>query len=324
MPKIGILLTNLGTPEAPTPKALRRYLREFLSDQRVVELPRWFWLPILYGLVLPSRPFQSARKYQQIWTTEGSPLLTMTQKQAHALEKKLETNMPVSVVAAMRYGSPSIKAGLEALKNANVQKILIFPLYPQYALATSASALDAVADALKTLHWTPEIQSIPHYYNHPRYISALVNSLKTRWNKHGPTSQLLFSFHGISQSTKHADTYAKHCHKTAALVAQALNLPAHQWQVVFQSRFGFAKWLQPYCVNTLEKLANEGHAAVDVICPGFAADCLETLEEIAITNQQRFINAGGKKLNYIPALNDSLPHIEALAEITKEKLLPVF
>lgn len=308
----GILLTNLGTPDAPTPSAIRRYLREFLSDPRVVEIPRAIWLPILYGAILPLRPFDAAKRYQSIWTKEGSPLLHIAQQQ----KEKLQALLPsVKVALGMRYGNPSIQEALETLKT--VDRLLVLPLYPQYCAATTASTFDAVSHALSQWRVIPEVRFITHYHDKPLYIHALAHHIQ----QHKRSQKLLFSFHGIPQrSIDQGDPYATQCHQTAQLVADALQLSADQWSVVFQSRFGRAKWLQPYCSETLKNLAKSGCTEVDVICPGFSADCLETLEEISIENRNLFFAAGGKQLNYIPALNDSPLHMEALQSLILKNL----
>jgi ferrochelatase len=305
-PDTGILITNLGTPDAPTPSAVRRYLREFLSDPRVVEIPRAIWLPILYGVILPFRPARTAKTYQTIWTPEGSPLRAISEKQAVGLSSLLDT--PVAL--GMRYGSPSISDALESLKYKS--RIIVLPLYPQYCGATTGSTFDAISQVLQKWRKIPTLHFINQYHDHLAYIQALADSIRA----HRKTKKLLFSFHGIpKRSIDLGDPYADQCQKTAELVANNLGLKSQEWQVVFQSRFGPAEWLKPYCVDTLKALPAQGCTAVDVISPGFAADCLETLEEMAIQNQEIFLHAGGKELNYIPALNDSLAHINALAEI---------
>lgn len=308
----GILLVNLGTPDAPTTKALRRYLAEFLWDRRVTELPRLFWWLVLHGVILRIRPSRSARLYEKVWTENGSPLLSISQAQAQALQKKLGEDF--KVVLAMRYGNPSIASGLEQLRN--VERIIVLPLYPQYASATTGSSFDAVADVLKTWRIVPDLRFISDYHDDSAYINALIAQIKSYWNQHGVAEKLLFSFHGIPKRFVTAgDPYADQCHKTAKLVA--LGLDIENWEVVFQSRFGREKWLEPYADHKLISLAKDGIKRVDVVCPGFSADCLETLDEINRENRDIFLEAGGEEFHYIPALNDSDEHIEALVKILK-------
>ncbi len=315
-PALGILVTNLGTPDAPTASALRRYLVEFLWDPRIVEIPRPIWWMILHGVILPTRCKRSAHAYQSIWTDEGSPLLVIARQQAAALQGMLEQQLGSSVKVAlgMRYGAPSIADSLNELRQANVQRILVLPLYPQYAAATAASTFDAVAAVFRTWRWIPEMRMITHYHNVPAYINAVVASVREHWDKHGRAEKLLFSFHGIPKRCLLAgDPYHCECHVTARLIVEQLGLPQDGWQVAFQSRFGREEWLQPYTDKTLESLAGSGVKSVDIVCPGFSADCLETLEEIAILNRGVFLAAGGERYNYIPALNDRPDHIQALA-----------
>ena len=315
---LGVLLVNLGSPDAPTTKAVRRYLAEFLWDPRVVEIPRLPWWLILHGVVLRLRPRRSAHAYRRVWTDEGSPLLVISRGQAHALQQALTSRYGdrVKVALAMRYGSPSIQEGLAHLREAHARRILILPLYPQYSAATTATVFDAVADELKTWRWLPELRFISHYHDDEGYLTALVNSIRESWEQHGQAERLLFSFHGMPKRTLLAgDPYHCHCQKTARLVAERLGLPAGRWQVAFQSRFGRAEWLQPYTDKTLRQWAHAGVKQVDVVCPGFAADCLETLEEIAMLNKKAFLGAGGTSLRYVPALNERVDHIEALVSL---------
>jgi len=315
---VGILLTNLGTPEAPTKAAVRAYLKEFLWDPRVVEQPRWLWWLFLNGVILNIRPAKSAALYQQIWTDSGSPLLATGIKQGEALQQALNESMGdgVHVQLAMRYGRPSIKAGLEALREKNCRKIVLLPLYPQYSATTTGSTFDAIADVLKTWRRVPELHLIDAYHNHPAYITALAESVRAFWAVHGESDRLLMSFHGIPESYfKAGDPYPCHCRKTASLLREALGLDEKRAQISFQSRFGRQAWVQPYTDETLKRWAKEGVKSVDVICPGFAADCLETLEEIGRENRNYFLSTGGEQYRYIPALNDSQVHIEALMQI---------
>jgi len=318
LPTTGILLINLGTPDAPTPAALRRYLGEFLADPRVTEMPRWLWWFILHGIILRIRPRRSALKYQKIWTEAGSPLLSISQAQSQALQKVVDAHFvgPIRVALGMRYGNPSIAAALEQLRQANARRILILPLYPQYSGAATGSSFDAVADVLKRWRWVPDVRFISHYHDQPAYIRALAEQIKNYWSKQGTPDKLLFSFHGIPKRFFIAgDPYHCECHKTARLVAAQLDLNEEKWQVVFQSRFGREEWLKPYTDHTLTALGKAGLKRVDIICPGFAADCLETLEEISQENRQIFLQAGGKAFHYIPALNDNVEHIQALLDL---------
>jgi ferrochelatase len=312
---LGVLVVNLGSPDAPTTAAVRRYLAEFLWDPRVVEIPRIPWWLILHGVVLRLRPSRSAHAYQRVWTDEGSPLLAISRRQLDALQKVCAARYGerVKLALAMRYGNPSIKAGLAQLREAQARRILILPLYPQYSAATSATVFDAVAAELKTWRWVPELRFISHYHDDQGYLTALVNSIRENWEQHGQGERLLFSFHGMPKRTLQAgDPYHCHCQKTARLVAERLGLAEDRWRVAFQSRFGRAEWLQPYTDKTLRQWAHDGVKQVDVVCPGFAADCLETLEEIAMQNKETFLAAGGTNLRYIPALNARADHIAAL------------
>ncbi len=314
----GVLLMNLGTPDAPTPQALRRYLAEFLWDPRVVEVPRPLWWLILHGIILRFRPARSARAYARIWEDTGSPLLTITQRQAAALRQTLQARCPgpLELAVGMRYGKPSIREGLESLRNAGVRRLLLLPLYPQYSASTTASTLDAVSDVLKTWRWVPELRFINHYHDDPGYIQACAARIQAHWAAHPRGERLLLSFHGIPKRyLLHGDPYHCECHKTGRLIAEALGLEEGQWQVSFQSRFGREEWLQPYTDHVLQAMPGQGVKSVDVFCPGFAADCLETLEEIAMENKAFFLEAGGEHFGYVPALNDSEEHIAALADL---------
>jgi ferrochelatase len=314
----GVLVTNLGTPNAPTASALRRYLGEFLADPRVVEVPRFIWWFVLHGFILRTRPKHSAAAYRKIWTESGSPLLDISKKQAAAIQKYLDDHATgkFHVELAMRYGNPSIQSGLEKLQQANAQKIIILPLYPQYSASTTASTFDAVADILKTWRNVPELHLVKHYHDSPDYIDALTESITEHWQQTTRAEKLLFSFHGIPQAYFDAgDPYYCECHKTARLVAEKLDLDEKEWMLTFQSRFGPKEWLKPYTDITLEELAKSGIKNVDIICPGFSADCLETLEEIKIRYRETFLAAGGNKFSYIPALNERPAHISTLANI---------
>jgi ferrochelatase len=318
LPITGVLLTNLGTPDAPTPAALRRYLGEFLADPRVVELPRWLWWLALHGIILRVRPRRAAHAYQQVWTPDGSPLLSIARAQTAKIEAALRSRWqaPFHVELGMRYGNPSIPAALERLRQAGAQRLLILPLYPQYASATTGSTLDAVSQVLRGWRWLPDIRFISHYHDWPAYIGAIAASIRESWQQRGQPDKLLFSFHGIPQRTFLAgDPYHCECHKTARLTAEALGLAAEQWQVTFQSRFGREPWLQPYTDVTLKEFGGRKTRRVDVVCPGFSADCLETLEEILVQNREFFLQAGGGEFHYIQALNDRADHIAALADL---------
>jgi len=313
---VGILLANLGTPAAPTAPALRRYLAQFLSDSRVIELPKLLWWPILHGIILRTRPAKSAEKYRTVWSEAGSPLLAIGERQREALLARLGTHLrgPIHMALGMRYGEPSIPAALRQLRDAGVRRLLVLPLYPQYSAATTAATFDALADELKTWRWLPELRMVNHYHDHPGYIGALADSIREAWQQQAPGERLLFSFHGLPRANLlNGDPYHCECHKTARLVATELGLPEARWQVSFQSRFGRAEWLQPYTTETLVGWARAGVKSVDVICPGFSADCLETLEEIEEENLEEFQNAGGEGYRYIPALNDRPGHMDFLA-----------
>lgn len=317
MKSLGILLTNIGTPDAPTTKAVRCYLAEFLWDNRVVKIPRLLWWPILHGIILNIRPRRSAANYRKIWQAQGSPLLCITKAQAQKLQQRLAKQFAsVHVMVGMRYGQPTIASALQQLRAAKVEQLIVLPLFPQYSSTTTASIFDAIAQEFKTWLQLPELNFIDQYATDPGYIAAIAASIQAYWQQHGRGDYLLFSFHGIPQKlVAQGDPYYAQCQQTAKLVAQQLALPDNQWRLVFQSRFGYESWLQPYCVETLKQLAKQGQSVIDIICPGFSADCLETLEEISMQNQAIFIKEGGKSLRYIPALNDSDTHIEVLANL---------
>lgn len=314
----GVLVTNLGTPDAPTPSALRRYLGEFLADPRVVEVPRVIWWFVLHGFILRTRPKRSAAAYKKIWTESGSPLLTISKRQAAGIQKYLDehTTDKFHVELAMRYGKPSIQSGLKKLQQANAKRIIVLPLYPQYSASTTASTFDAVADVLKAWRNIPELHLVKHYHDMPDYIDALAESINEHWQQNHRAEKLLFSFHGIPKAYFDAgDPYYCECHKTARLVAEKLNLNEEEWILTFQSRFGPKEWLKPYTDATLKELASTGTKNVSIVCPGFSADCLETLEEINMRYRDLFLQTGGEKFSYIPALNDCPMHMRALANI---------
>jgi ferrochelatase len=321
-----VLLVNLGTPEAPTARAVRRYLRQFLSDPRVVEIPRLVWWPILYGLVLTLRPRRSAAKYATIWTPQGSPLKLYSEQQALLLRGYLgDRGLDVDVRLAMRYGEPSIASVLADLRGAQAERILVVPLYPQYSGSTTASVFDAVGAVLARTRNVPELRTIRHFHDDPGYIEVLKNSVLAHWGKHGRApdegGKLVMSFHGVPRrALELGDPYHCECQKTARLLAEALGLAKDEYLVTFQSRFGRAEWLQPYTAQTLAALARQGTARVDVICPGFVADCLETLEEIALEGKQTFLSAGGKRFHYIACPNDRPDFIRALTDLAARHL----
>lgn len=322
-PRVGVLLTNLGTPSAPQRQALRRYLKEFLSDPRVVEVPRLLWWFILHGVILNIRPARSAASYRKVWTERGSPLLFHTQDQARALQEAmtLEFDDQVIVDFAMRYGTPSIGATLQSMIQRGVRKLLVLPLYPQYSGATTGSTFDALAADFTRRRWIPELRFVSHYHDHPDYIRALANSVRAHRAQHGAAAKLLFSYHGVPQRyLDEGDPYHCECLKTSRLVAADLGLGEADYLTTFQSRFGREEWLKPYTDETLKRLPAEGVSFVQVICPGFAADCLETLEEMAMENREYFMAAGGERYEYIPCLNSSAEHITALATIARQHL----
>lgn len=320
--RVGVLVVNLGTPDAPNAAALRRYLAEFLWDPRVVEIPRALWWWILHGVILRVRPAKSAQKYATIWTPEGSPLAVWTDKQAKLLAGYLgQASHPVIVQAAMRYGRPSIAEGLDALRAQGATRVLVLPLYPQYAAATTGSVFDAVAAWGRTARWVPELRFVHEFHDDPSYIAALATRVRAHWQSEGRGDVLVMSFHGVPARTLQlGDPYHCACQKSARLLAEALGLPAEGYRVTFQSRFGKARWLQPYTVPTLQQLAQDGIASVDVVCPGFVADCLETLEEIDQEARAAFLEAGGREFRYIACLNDRHEWIDALRTITLRHL----
>lgn len=327
--RLGVLLINLGTPDAPTPAAVRRYLAEFLSDPRVVEIPAALWRPLLHGVILRLRPAQSAARYQRIWMPEGSPLLVHSQRQKTLLLGYLGARLKALGLPAdhclvelgMRYGRPSLADALDRLREAHCERILVLPLYPQYAASTTASALDALFAAAARQRRVPALRVVDAYHDDPGYIGALAQGLNDYWTKNGRPDRLVLSFHGVPRRTLDlGDPYHCQCLKTARLVATELGLAPEQYVVTFQSRFGRARWLEPYTAPTLEALARQGVRRVDVACPGFVSDCLETLEEIGLEGKAAFLRAGGKEFHAIPCLNEQPAWISALAALALEHL----
>lgn len=314
--RLGVLLVNLGTPQAPTTAAVRRYLREFLSDPRMVEVPRWLWWPLLNGVILPLRSPRSARAYGKVWTAQGSPLLVYSQALADGLRSALTASLPAGSCAlalGMCYGQPSIPAALAQLRAAGMRRLLVLPLYPQYSATTTASVFDAVARELSRWRLLPEIRMVGHYYDDPAYIAALAQSVHTQWDQHGRGEHLLLSFHGIPEKyCEQGDPYRCHVLGTFARLRAALDLSEAQCSLAFQSRVGKQRWLSPYTEPRVRELAVAGVRRLDVLCPGFAVDCLETLEEIAVENAHAFQAAGGTELRYLPALNADLAHVALL------------
>jgi len=322
--KVGILLANLGTPDAPTAKALRPYLQQFLMDRRVVEIPRFIWCWILHCIILLVRPKKSAEKYAQVWMKEGSPLLVHAQRQAKKLEGFLAEKIksPYVVELGMSYGNPGIQSAIERLKAQHCDRILVFPLFPQYAASSTAAALDAVWKTLLKMRNVPAIRTIKHYHDHPAYIAALAAQVREHWRLNGgKPSTLVMSFHGVPKfHLLKGDPYHCECHKTARLLAEALDLCKDEYCVTFQSRFGKQEWLKPYLAETLASLGKANTQRIDVICPGFSCDCLETLEEIAMEGKEIFQHHGGGEYHYISALNDNESWIHAMTTIALENL----
>lgn len=321
--KVGVLVMNLGSPDAPTASALRRYLGQFLSDPRVVEFPRALWWLVLNGVILNIRPRKSAHAYAQVWTERGSPLRFISDDQTLALRKALSAHYgdKVHVELAMRYGNPSVEAGIASLREAGATRILLLPLYPQYCASTTASTYDAVFDYIKHLRVAPELRTVGDYHAAPGYISALAASVNEHVAKHGQPDKLLFSFHGIPKRyTVKGDPYGLQCQRTAECVAEKLALAQDQWALTFQSRFGRDEWLKPATDDTLRQWGKAGIGHIAVICPGFSADCLETLEEIKTENRAYFLESGGKIFHYIAALNDRDDHIQFLTELVGQHI----
>lgn len=318
--KTGVLLVNLGSPAEPTTRAVRRFLKEFLWDPRVVNLPRPLWWLILHLFVLPLRPRRSFLAYRKVWDEKGSPLIYLTRQLREKVADKL-TPQGISVREAMRYGEPTIAGQMRTFKEEGIDQLVILPLYPQYSSTTTASVFDAVAEELTKWRHIPNVRFISDYYRQPGYIAAVAESIKHSWHLHGRHELLLMSFHGLPEVlTEWGDPYFHHCEQTAAKIARQLSLQDHEWRMVFQSRFGKTEWLKPYCLETLQALPGQGVKTVDIVCPGFAVDCLETLEEIAIANKEEFIKAGGNDYRYIPALNDSEAHVDVIVNLLSHSI----
>jgi len=325
MKKTAVLLINLGTPAEPTEEAVREYLAEFLWDPKVVQIPRAIWWVILKFFVLRKRPAESLKLYQKVWTDEGSPLLVQSQKIHQKLQVLADQKVPekYDVRLAMRYGQPSIESVLEQIKQTDVENIIVLPLYPQFAMSSTGTALHAFKSLYAQWENAPKSKTVIDYHDNKGYINALAQSVKNHWAEQGKAECLVLSFHGVPDRTiQQGDPYLTHCIKTTELLVERLGLEPQEWRMVFQSRFGKAAWVQPYCVETLEELAQEGIKEIDIICPGFAVDCLETLEEIAMQNKDVYLKAGGESYRYIPALNDNDTHIDALFSLIEENNLP--
>ena len=319
--KIGILLTNLGTPDSPTPKSLRKYLNQFLMDQRVVDLPRALWVPILKLIILNIRPKKSAKLYDKIWTEEGSPLLAISKKIVKNIDKKFENKGDFFVLLGMRYGNPSIQKAMEFFKKKEVSKILVFPLYPQSGSPTTSSTFDAVNNYLKTEPWIPHLRFISGYHDDSDYVALLAKSIEESFLTNGKPEKLIFSFHGMPlRYLKNGDPYYCFSHKTARLVAEKLNLKKNEYDLAFQSRFGREEWLKPYIEDIIENYKQEGIKSLQIISPAFSVDCLETLEEINIQYKKLFLEGGGEKFHYIPCLNDSVGHIKMISRIIEKNI----
>ena len=320
--KTGVLLTNLGTPDEPTTPSLKKYLRQFLSDGRVIETPKAIWWLILNGIILNTRPAKSAKNYKSVWTEEGSPLLLYTKKQKELIKSHLGkkySNLVFDI--GMRYGNPSIKKGLNNLRNQNCDRVVVLPLYPQYCAATTGSTFDAVSEELQQWRWVPSLRFIGSYYDQPLYIKALRNSIQDFWSKNKKPSKLIFSYHGIPKKyLDKGDPYHCFCRKTTRLVAEEMKLPEGSYMTTFQSRFGPAEWLQPYTDKTIEGLAKDGVENIHVISPAFSSDCLETIEELNEENREIFMENGGKEFGYVPCLNDREDHINLLTSLLENEL----
>jgi len=318
--RAGVLLTNLGTPDAPEPAALRRYLKQFLWDPRVVEFTRPVWWLILNLVILNVRPRRSAEAYRKVWTDQGSPLLAHSRRLVEGVGEELDRRVPRQplVRLAMRYGEPSIASALREMQGAQLHRLLVLPMYPQYSGSTTGSTFDAVSAELQHWRWVPELRFVGGYHDHPLYIDALAGKIRRAWSDNGRGELLLMSFHGVPRRyLLKGDPYHCQCHATARLLAEKLDLRDDQWKVVFQSRFGREPWLQPYCDETLASLPGDGVRSVDVVCPGFAVDCLETLEEIAMQNRELFERSGGEAFQYIPCLNEDPAHRDLVLKLVE-------
>ncbi len=317
-PSHGVLLINTGTPDVPTHWAVRRFLAQFLMDRRVIDYPRWIWMPLLYGIILNVRPRRSAKLYRRIWSEDGSPIITISQHLKQKLQEELAGRIlgSVQVEIGMRYGNPSIAAALAQLRKLSVSRIIVLPLFPQYSGTTTGTILEAVFAELRALRWFPSIQVISDYHDHPAYVDALAESIRPLVCEN---EKLLFSFHGIPHRyVRNGDPYEEHCKKTVDLVTEHLNMEPERWSLAYQSRFGPEAWLQPYTDQVLESWGREGLGNICVVCPGFAVDCLETLEEIKNEGRHLFLESGGRTFKYVPALNDRQEHVKALAKIISE------
>lgn len=320
--KLGVLVVNLGTPAAPETKAVRRYLAEFLSDPRIIELPRWLWNILLHGVILRIRPARSAAAYREVWSdTDGSPLLSISRQQTEALNANLRSRFgdSVHVALGMRYGEPSIDSAISLLETANVRRMIVLPMYPQYSGTTTASVFDAVTSRLQKTRWIPELRFINQFCDHKAFVSALANSVRESWEQHGRGDLLVTSYHGIPKRyLTSGDPYHCLCHKTSRLLAEDLGIQPEKIRVVFQSRVGREEWLRPYCDETMKTLPSEGIKSIDVLCPAFSADCLETIEEISGENREYFEEHGGERFQYIPCLNDRPDHIQFLGDLIEQ------
>ena len=317
--KIGVLISNLGTPDSPSRKDLKKYLNQFLMDKRVIDLPRLLWIPILKIIILNIRPRKSAKLYRSIWTDKGSPLMVFSKNILKKLSDSIDDR--ITVALGMRYGSPSIKEAMDIFKKEKISKILVFPLYPQAGSPTTSSTFDAVTDYLRNISWMPDLRFVSGYHDHNAYISALVRSVNNSFNEHGRPDKLIFSFHGMPyRYLEKGDPYYCFCHKTARLTAEKLDLDEYSYDIAFQSRFGSDKWLEPYIDRLLVNEANNGTKYIQVISPGFAVDCLETLEEISIQYREIFISNGGKRFEYIPCLNDGQDQLDLIRSIIDDSI----
>ena len=317
--KIGVLISNLGTPDSPSRKDLKKYLNQFLMDKRVIDLPRLLWIPILKIIILNIRPRKSAKLYRSIWTDKGSPLMVFSKNILKKLSDSIDDR--ITVALGMRYGSPSIKEAMDIFKKEKISKILVFPLYPQAGSPTTSSTFDAVTDYLRNISWMPDLRFVSGYHDHNAYISALVRSVNNSFSEHGRPDKLIFSFHGMPyRYLEKGDPYYCFCHKTARLTAEKLDLDEYSYDIAFQSRFGSDKWLEPYIDRLLVNEANNGTKYIQVISPGFAVDCLETLEEISIQYRELFISNGGKRFEYIPCLNDGQDQLDLIRSIIDDSI----